>query len=360
MTEEINNSNEQDKSIEEFSKTFIKPQNQSESSAYQSNTFNDMEAIIANVLKDCSKDTKDYNPQTTVEIIQTFFWDSPDVLDRILYSEISNHIFDDSKRGTIITNVYKLINYTYILRDKGEIDDRCVKWITKFYDHSQLVIYQIESQSKRATKIFLESNSKTKEQFEMQISQSRDTFISEIEATKKDFETQISQSRDTFILEIEETKKDFEAQISQSRDTFISEIEETKKDTETQIKSIEKEYIAILGIFASIILTFVGGMAFSTSVLQNISSVSIYRLLLTVDFLAVVLINTIYILIRFILVINEKNTSYSLGKVKAKQIFNIKVFNCVCIVISIIILIAWVVDVSTLRNILSQCFPWNK
>ena len=306
MKEEINNSNEQDKSsIEKFSKKFVDLQNQSESSAYQTNKFNDMKKIIADVLKDCSKDTQNYNPQTTVEIIKDFL-DSHDVLDRILYSEISNHIFGDSKRGTLNTNMDKLINYTYALQDKGEIDDRCVKWITKLYDHSQLAIYQIENQVERAQEIFVESNRKTKVHFEK------------------------------------------------------------------QIKGIEKEYISILGIFASIILTFVGGMTFSTSVLQNISSVSIFRLLLTVDFLAVVLINTIYILIKFILVINEKNTRYSLGKVKAKRIFNITikvkakrifnitVFNWACIAIAIIILIVWATDISTFKNFISQYIPWNK
>ena len=295
MTEEINNSNEQDKSIEEFSETFIEPQNQSESSAYQSNKFDDMKEIIAVVLKDCSIDTKNYNPQTTVEIIQNFL-DSPDVLDRILYSEISNYIFSlsNSKRGIFITNMDKLINYTDNFRGKGKSCDRCVKWITKLYDHAQLAIYQIENQVRRAQEIFVESNSRTKVHFEK------------------------------------------------------------------QIKGIEKEYISILGIFASIILTFVGGMTFSTSVLQNISSVSIFRLLLTVDFLALVLINTIYILIKFILVINEKNTGNPRKKGRAKQIFNITVLNCICIAIAIIILSVWATDITTFKNVISQHNPRNK
>lgn len=316
MAEEINNSNDMNKSLEKnFREVFTEFKSQSDSTAHQPNTFDRMKAIMTDILEDFKKDTSAYTPKNTVSKIKRYM-DSQELLDRILYSVISNFIssLGVEARGRFSTNMDHLI--TYIYDSRYEIESGVKKWITKIYDHSQLAIFQIEKLFERATEIFLESNIETKEQFEKQI--------------------------------------------RQSKDIFISEIETTKKDTETQIKSIEKEYISILGIFASIILTFVGGMTFSTSVLQNISSVSIFRLLLIVDFLAVVLINTIYILIKFILVINEKNTRYSLGKVKAKQIFNITVFNCVCIVISIIILIAWLVDVSTLRNILSQCFPWNK
>lgn len=74
-------------------------------------------------------------------------------------------------------------------------------------------------------------------------------------------------------------------------------------------------------IFAAIVLAFVGGITFSTSVLQNIAAVSEYKLLLVVDFLAFVLINVIYILVKFIFAINEKNA----------KIFNIKVLNIACI-----------------------------
>ena len=89
-----------------------------------------------------------------------------------------------------------------------------------------------------------------------------------------------------------------------------------------EIKSVEKEYISILGIFAAIVLAFVGGITFSTSVLQNISMVSIFRLLLVIDFLAFILINTIYILVKFIFTINEKNANF----------FNVKALNTACLV----------------------------
>lgn len=55
------------------------------------------------------------------------------------------------------------------------------------------------------------------------------------------------------------------------------------------------------------------GMHHSTSVLQNISAVSVFKLLLVVDFLAFVLINVIYILVKFIFTINEKDAYHMLS-----------------------------------------------
>ena len=119
-------------------------------------------------------------------------------------------------------------------------------------------------------------------------------------------------------------------QIENVNNIFADSIEEAKENLQKQIKGVEKEYISILGIFASIVLAFVGGITFSTSVLQNISAVSVFRLLLVVDFLSFILINVIYILVKFIFTINEKNA----------KLFNVKALNIACLVIAIIIVIS--------------------
>lgn len=56
-------------------------------------------------------------------------------------------------------------------------------------------------------------------------------------------------------------------------------LQNKQKRTESDYKNIQNQYIAILGIFASVILAFVGGMTFSTSVLNNIGNASIYKLI---------------------------------------------------------------------------------
>ncbi len=63
-----------------------------------------------------------------------------------------------------------------------------------------------------------------------------------------------------------------------------------------KIDRSQQEYIAILGIFSAVVLTFIGGMAFTTSVLQNIHQVSIYRLVLAICLIGLVLCNAFYLL----------------------------------------------------------------
>ena len=131
---------------------------------------------------------------------------------------------------------------------------------------------------------------------------------------------------------------------------FANSIEEAREHLQKEVKSIEKEYISILGIFASIVLAFVGGITFSTSILQNISTTSIFRLLLVIDFLAFVLINVIYILVKFIFTINNKDT----------KLFNIKMLNISCLLISVIIIISWMLNTNQLPDFISNYLPWSK
>ncbi len=94
----------------------------------------------------------------------------------------------------------------------------------------------------------------------------------------------------------------------------FAEMAEKLKETERKLKSMSAEtdklksdlskaqtdYIAILGIFASVVLAFVGGLTFSTSVLQNISGISIYRLLLIVSILGAVFIAIIHLMFYYV------------------------------------------------------------
>ena len=58
-------------------------------------------------------------------------------------------------------------------------------------------------------------------------------------------------------------------QIESMNNIFAQRIADAKVDLHKEIKGVEKEYITILGIFASIVLAFVGSFTFSTSVLNN-------------------------------------------------------------------------------------------
>lgn len=49
----------------------------------------------------------------------------------------------------------------------------------------------------------------------------------------------------------------------------LAQLETSSYDIENKLSNSQKEYISILGIFASIIIAFTGGMTFSTSVLHH-------------------------------------------------------------------------------------------
>lgn len=244
----------------------------------QSKKFNNTKRKINAICKALTLETKKYDPQKTVENINAYIA-SPNKLDRILYSEISNYVFslEMAQRGIFATNLEKLLLYS--LDENNNVAEDSKKLIVKIYDHFQLALHQIENVN----------------------------------------------------------------------NIFANSIEEAKENLQKEIKSVEKEYISILGIFAAIVLAFVGGITFSTSVLQNISAVSVFRLLLVVDFLAFVLINVIYILVKFIYTINEKSV----------KLFNVKVLNIACLVIVLVIIVAWLFNVNQLPDFIAEFLPWS-
>lgn len=138
------------------------------------------------------------------------------------------------------------------------------------------------------------------------------------------------------------------SQIENTNNVFANYIEETQRQIKNDMKIIEREYITILGIFATIVLSFVGGITFSSSVLQNLSSISIYRISFIVVCLAFVLINLIYMMFYFIVAINNK-------KIK---LFNIKFFDIICGVAIIIIIICWLLSITNLPEYISHITPW--
>lgn len=99
---------------------------------------------------------------------------------------------------------------------------------------------------------------------------------------------------------------------------------------ESKVRDSQKEYIAILGIFAAVVLTFIGGLAFSTSVLNNINAVSIYRLILIATVIGLILVNVLYALFHYLNIIVRQNNSQSL---KPLKIINIIIISMIAITV---------------------------
>lgn len=216
----------------------------------------------------------EYESKKMIEDLDAYLKES-DKLDRILYSEISNYIFElnDSKRGNFLTNVEQLL--IDILDEHNSVNIDVRKIVLKIYDHVQLVTYQVENSSK----------------------------------------------------------------------IFEKSILEVKSKLHDEIKGIEREYVTILGIFASIVLAFVGGITFSTSVLQNIDKVSIYRLILIVDAIGIIFINIIYLLVSFILRINDKEDNNSEF---------IRSVNSILLAIACVAIVCWFLNITELKECLNK------
>lgn len=111
------------------------------------------------------------------------------------------------------------------------------------------------------------------------------------------------------------------------------EIEESHKE----IKGIQKEYITILGIFAAIMLAFVGSFTFSTSVLNNVGKTDVFELVIVALVIGLVFILLISILIDFLREINDKVIKDKNGK-KRWSSKSVSTIGILVIIIAIVML----------------------
>ena len=127
------------------------------------------------------------------------------------------------------------------------------------------------------------------------------------------------------------------SQVQQLSDT----IKGISKDLESS-KDAQKEYIAILGIFAAVVLAFTGGIAFSTSIFQNLHRSSIYRIVLLSLIIGLVLINILYGLFYYVdRLVNKKDKR----KIKPLWITNLIFLLLICATVW-----SWYMGVAEKRN----------
>lgn len=200
----------------------------------------------------------DYQPQNTLDIIKEYLDCSKNSM-RLMYSELSNQLFSifEDEKSESDYNFNISKLYEYVM--KNEVTSDSSKIVIKIFDHSLLVSYQIDGIKERANKI---------------------------------------------------AKKMLE-----------DESEKNKKILMKSMRESEKQYITILGIFASIVLAFTGGVAFSTSVLSNIDRASIYRLVFIISLLGFILFNTICVMFEFVREINDKEMGLSLKNIFKKPLW---------------------------------------
>ena len=92
---------------------------------------------------------------------------------------------------------------------------------------------------------------------------------------------------------------DVNSSVSEATDK-LGTINEISDDVKEKVQNLQRDSITILGIFASIVLTFTGGMIFSSSVLENIGNASAYRIIIIALIIGLVVINSVISLIMYI------------------------------------------------------------
>lgn len=85
-------------------------------------------------------------------------------------------------------------------------------------------------------------------------------------------------------------------------------------DANLKLKNQQKEYITILGIFAAIVLSFVGAFTFASSVFGNLMNVDVSKLVLVLSILGMLFFNLISYLIEFLRDINDNAVRDKDGK----------------------------------------------
>lgn len=125
---------------------------------------------------------------------------------------------------------------------------------------------------------------------------------------------------------------------------MADEVEEVKKE----LKASQKEYISILGIFSAVVLAFTGGIAFSTSVLENIHLASIYRTSFICLIIAFILLNVLYLLFKYIekIVCEPKHEKKSIFK----EHFPIIIADGIIITAMVAIILSWTFGLVETRN----------
>lgn len=141
-------------------------------------------------------------------------------------------------------------------------------------------------------------------------------------------------------------------------DDLSKRVGDLQKDADDIHRSLDKaqtDYIAILGIFASVVLAFVGGMAFSTSVLENIKDVSIYRLLTVAIIIGMVFVTVIFLMFYFIGILTGRklDNEYSIEPLRLSY------FVFICLIVFVVVM--WCLGiVETRDNIIKKNFESNK
>ncbi len=193
-----------------------------------------------------------------------------------------------------------------------ESDPNIQKIYIRFFDHSDLALRQY-------TMI-------TSEDLYIQMKQLDESF----NIIKNDTEARIKEIGDKYDAEIKSSRK---------------KIKKTEKEVYESIKNTLRDYISIFGVFSAIIITFVGGLSFTSGVLESMASVNKYRLIFVICLLSFTVFNVIYYLIEVILKISKITIKKEVYCCITKRKLNIPtLFNMTIVIILLLDAVFWFIS----------------
>lgn len=213
------------------------------------------------------------------------------------YSVISGNINELAATNKIqLDSLCENVNMVYdYAKEKNK---PFLKQLFKLKDHINLEVFRMKYADKKEEdlRIALQSHNSAVNQINSAI-ENIERVVSGIEDVQQALEKKNAEVKNT------------QAKINQANDIIEEKqkrIEEQQEKIKNQAAKIEKQiennmaqYMSILGIFSAVVLAFVGGLTFSTSVLENIHKASIYRIVFVVAIIGIVFFNLLWILFDF-------------------------------------------------------------
>ncbi|EIB28914.1 hypothetical protein [Campylobacter jejuni] len=163
-------------------------------------------------------------------------------------------------------------------------------------------------------------------------------------ANLQDIKSRIAKFYDHVNLECVRLQ-DSSEKISRLQNTY-KELDKNYKELSENLNKQQTQYITILGIFASIVLTFVSGLVFSNSILSNIDKASIYRLVFVMAFIALFVGNILYFLFAFLIKISL-NIHFQTNRL-------LIIFNIIILAIMLIDFMCYLFNIKTIDDILAM------
>lgn len=120
---------------------------------------------------------------------------------------------------------------------------------------------------------------------------------------------------------------------------LIKDNTEKIQSQQEEIKNMNTQMVSVLGIFSAVVLAFFGGLSYFTSAFSNLNNIPLSKALMLASILGLVICDTIYMLLNFILSIIRQD---KLIQKRAWGDFSIKFVNIALILIFIASAIMWI------------------